>query len=149
MSTPDPRLDDARASVANFLTRGRSYPCSAATSAFVHLADSASVPTLELALEALLPILDSPMTELSERILVWFLLFSLYAPHPISIDPLKSVLIETFFKEREKTLAVARISNGGAAPNEPSVWVLWNILKGEGDDGGSLHNGSPEAPILA
>ncbi|KAJ7455020.1 hypothetical protein B0H11DRAFT_2068779 [Mycena galericulata] len=121
---------DARASVAELLARASSYPCSAAPPAFSRLAQSTS--TFQLALDALLPVLDPTPCQLTERILVSFILFALYAPHPIAINPFKSVLFLTFLKEREKALAVA--SAGGVSPNEPLVWVLWKILKGDGDD---------------
>ncbi|KAJ7480974.1 hypothetical protein FB451DRAFT_1556404 [Mycena latifolia] len=70
---------------------------------------------------------------ITDRILISFILFALYAPHLMAIDPFKSVLFVTFVKEREKGLAVA--GTGGVAPNEPLVWVLWTILMGGGDDG--------------
>ncbi|CAK5262183.1 unnamed protein product [Mycena citricolor] len=125
-------LEDDRASVSNLLTRASSYPCSAATPAFARLAHQTS--TFQLALDALLPILDPPTpAELSSRILVSFILFSLYSPHPIGMNPFKSVLFITFVKERELALTVAN-SSGGIAPNEPLVWVLWKILKGDGED---------------
>ncbi|KAJ6616301.1 hypothetical protein B0H10DRAFT_2037499 [Mycena sp. CBHHK59/15] len=132
MSTPPPpSAADARAAVAHLLTRAASYPCSAATPAFARLAQHTS--TFQLALDALLPVLDPPTSsELTERILVSFLLFALYAPHPIAINPFKSVLLVTFVRERAAALAVA--DAGAVAPNEPLVWVLWKILKGDGDD---------------
>ncbi|KAJ7085153.1 hypothetical protein B0H15DRAFT_378887 [Mycena belliarum] len=123
--------DGARAAVSHLLDRASSYPCSAAAPAFARLAHSTS--TFQLALDALLPVLDPPTPcELTDRILVAFILFALYAPHPITINPFKSVLFVTFAKEREQALAVA--AAGGIAPNEPLVWVLWKILKGDGDD---------------
>ncbi|KAJ7480973.1 hypothetical protein FB451DRAFT_1395023 [Mycena latifolia] len=105
--------------------RARTYPCSAATPAFARLV--ASTSTFQLTLDALLPVLD-PRRPLS---LVAFLLFALYVPHPIAINPFKSVLFVTFVKECEKALALA---GSGVAPNKPLVWVLWKILKGNGDD---------------
>ncbi|KAJ7203262.1 hypothetical protein GGX14DRAFT_369539 [Mycena pura] len=124
-------IDDPRTSVAHLLARASTYPCSAATAAFSRLAHPTS--TFQLALDALLPALDPPTPgELADRILVSFILFALYAPHPITINPFKSVLFMTFLKEREQALAVA--STGGVAPNEPLVWVLWKILKGDGED---------------
>lgn len=135
---PHPRLmtssadaPPSSASVSDLLVRASTYPCSAATAAFARLAHSTS--TFQLALDALLPVLESsPSTQLTDRILVSFILFSLYAPHPISINPFKSVLFLTFLRERETALAVAK--DGGVSPNEPLVWVLWKILKGDGDD---------------
>ncbi|KAJ7158915.1 hypothetical protein C8R46DRAFT_1110759 [Mycena filopes] len=116
--------------VSQLLATASSYPCSAATPAFARLAHSTS--TFQLALDALLPVLDPPVpAELSTRILASFILFALYAPHPIAINPFKSVLFITFVKERDKARAAAA---GGVAPNEPLVWVLWKILKGDGDD---------------
>ncbi|KAJ7480980.1 hypothetical protein FB451DRAFT_1395027 [Mycena latifolia] len=109
---------------APLLTRTSSYPCSPAMPAFTRLA--ASTPTVQLSLDALLPLTD--------RILVSFILFALYAPHPIAIDPFKSVLFVTFVKELEKALAVAGSGSGSVAPNEPLVWVFWKILTGDGDD---------------
>ncbi|KAJ6513408.1 hypothetical protein C8R45DRAFT_963582 [Mycena sanguinolenta] len=121
---------DARASVSHLLSHASTYPCSAATPAFTRLAHSTS--TFQLALDALLPVIDPPVpAELTSRILASFILFALYAPHPIEINPFKSVLFVTFVKERDKARAA---SAGGVAPNEPLVWVLWKILKGDGDD---------------
>lgn len=70
--------------------------------------------------------------QLAQRILVSFILYSLYAPHPIAINPFKSVLFVTFVKEREKAVGVAK--KGEVSPNEQFVWVLWKILKGDGND---------------
>lgn len=76
---------------------------------------------------------DSPINlQLAQRILVSFILYSLYAPHPISINPFKSVLFITFVKERENAIAVS--DGGGVSSNEQLVWVLWKILKGDGND---------------
>lgn len=70
--------------------------------------------------------------QLAQRILVSYILYSLYAPHPIAINPFKSVLFVTFNKERDQAI---RVSSGGAtSPNEQLVWVLWKILKGDGND---------------
>ncbi|KAJ7903704.1 hypothetical protein B0H14DRAFT_2666041 [Mycena olivaceomarginata] len=129
-SAPPSSSADARASVSHLLSHASTYPCSAATPAFTRLAHSTS--TFQLALDALLPVLDPPVpTELTSRILASFILFALYAPHPIAINPFKSVLFVTFVKERDKARAAAA---GGVAPNEPLVWVLWKILKGDGED---------------
>ncbi|KAJ7051274.1 hypothetical protein C8F01DRAFT_1175681 [Mycena amicta] len=122
--------DDARGAVAHLITRASTYPCSAAPAAFSRLAQSTS--TFQLALEALLPILDTQKGEVSDRILVSFILFALYSPHPIAINPFKSALIATFVVERDKSLALS--TTGDIAENEPLVWVLWKILKGDGDD---------------
>ncbi|KAJ7447646.1 hypothetical protein FB451DRAFT_777157 [Mycena latifolia] len=108
MSMPRSHFNDARASVADLTrdcTRASSLPCSAATPAFAQLAQSTS--NFQLALDALFPVLDSQ----AQR---------------------ESVLVEMFVKERENALTGA--CNGGIAANEPLVWVLWKILKGEGDD---------------
>ncbi|KAF9259000.1 hypothetical protein L218DRAFT_700663 [Marasmius fiardii PR-910] len=75
---------------------------------------------------------DMVLLQLAQRILVSFILYSLYAPHPIAINPFKSVLFTTFVKEREQAVNVA--NGGGVAPNEPFVWVLWKILRGDGND---------------
>ena len=61
-----------------------------------------------------------------------YILYSLYAPHPIAINPFKSVLYATFVRERETAIRVA--NSGGIGENEQLVWVLWKILKGDGSD---------------
>ena len=56
----------------------------------------------------------------------------MYAPHPIIINPFKSVLFVTFVKEREIAMDIA--NHGDIGANEQLVWVLWKILKGDGND---------------
>ncbi|RXW11758.1 hypothetical protein EST38_g14097, partial [Candolleomyces aberdarensis] len=68
--------------------------------------------TAMLALDALLPILDaSTPAELASRILVSFILYTLYAPHPIAVNPFKSAIFATYRSEREK--AVSSAYDGG------------------------------------
>ncbi|KAJ7462458.1 hypothetical protein FB451DRAFT_1404257 [Mycena latifolia] len=130
---------------------------SAAVPVFFRLAQSLNNSTFQLALGALLYFLDHGtqcevcirrhnadisrsgvikfnrrIQQLTDRIIAPFLLFSLYAPHPISLNPFKSTLVATFLRERENALAAVR--NGGMAPNEPLLWTLWKILTGDGDD---------------
>ena len=96
---PPPISDgaSARASVVHLLSRAYSLPCSTAVQAFLQLVQPTS--RFQLALDVLLPLLDdgpgAPELHLTQRILVSFLLYSLYAPHPISINPFKSVLFVT------------------------------------------------------
>ena len=61
-----------------------------------------------------------------------YILYSLYAPHPISLNPFKSVLYAAFVRERDAAVQVA--ASGGVSENEQLVWVLWKILKGDGND---------------
>ncbi|KAF9477424.1 hypothetical protein BDN70DRAFT_907256 [Pholiota conissans] len=121
--------DTVRASVGHLLTRAFSLPCSTAALAFTQLVQPTS--RFQLALDALLPLLDSS-TELAQRILVSFILYSLYTPHPVTINPFKSALFVAYVKEREKAVSIA--NEGGVSPNEQFVWVLWKILKGDGGD---------------
>jgi hypothetical protein len=72
------------------------------------------------------------MCQLAQRIPVSFILYSMYAPYPISLNPFKSVLYATFVKERE--LAIEISTEGGFSEREQLVWVLWKILKGDGND---------------
>lgn len=37
-----------------------------------------------------------------------------------------------YVKEREKAIEIT--NEGGVSPNEQLVWVLWKILKGDGND---------------
>ncbi|KAK0451208.1 uncharacterized protein EV420DRAFT_1561488 [Desarmillaria tabescens] len=123
--------DPVRASVGHLLSRAYSLPCSTAAQAFIQLVQPTS--RFQLALDVLLPLLDpNTSSELAQRILVSYILYSLYAPHPISINPFKSVLFVTFVYEREK--AVAAASRGDVSVNEQLVWVLWKILRGDGND---------------
>jgi hypothetical protein len=140
--------DPVRASVGHLLDRASSLPCSTAAQAFSQLVQPTS--RFQLALDALLPLLDldahaevrtdrsahSPIftqhTQLSQRILVSFILYALYAPHPMAINPFRSVLFVTFVKERDHAVRIA--SAGGVSENEQLVWVLWKILKGDGND---------------
>ncbi|KAJ2916342.1 hypothetical protein MD484_g4033, partial [Candolleomyces efflorescens] len=69
-----------------------------------------AMPTarFQLALDALLPILDaSTPAELASRILVSFILYTLYAPHPIAVNPFKSAIFTTYQSEREKAVGFA------------------------------------------
>ena len=56
----------------------------------------------------------------------------MYAPYPMSLNPFKSALYATFIKERGYATQVA--TEGGFSENEQLVWVLWKILKGDGND---------------
>ncbi|KIL55272.1 hypothetical protein M378DRAFT_91110 [Amanita muscaria Koide BX008] len=131
-------LDPVKASVAHLLTRAYSLPCSTAAQAFAHLVQP--VARFQLALDALLPLLDAGAVEdeknewesLPQRILVAYILFSMYAPYPITVNPFKSVLLVTFVRERNRAVHVA--NEGGVSSNEQFVWVLWKMLKGDGND---------------
>ncbi len=57
-------------------------------------------------------------------------------PHPVTINPFKSALLVVYIKEREKAITIAH--EGGVSPNEQFVWVLWKILKGDGNDVSNL-----------
>ncbi|ETW79713.1 hypothetical protein HETIRDRAFT_321869 [Heterobasidion irregulare TC 32-1] len=122
--------DPLRSSVGQLLKKAYALPCSTAAQAFAQLVQPSA--RFQLALDALLPLLDSPRTELSQRILVSYILYSLYAPHPIAINPFKSALYDTFMKE--KNAAAQATSNGAVGENEQLVWVLWKVLKGDGND---------------
>ncbi|TRM55542.1 hypothetical protein BD626DRAFT_525143 [Schizophyllum amplum] len=87
----------------------------------------------QVALDVLLPLLEQqPPAEPAQRILVAFILYSLYAPHPISINPFKSALYVTFRRERDN--ACALFGPQVVSQDEQLVWVLWKILKGDGND---------------
>ncbi|KAI9509921.1 hypothetical protein F5148DRAFT_1183918 [Russula earlei] len=121
--------DPLHASVGHLLSKACSNTCFTAAQAFVQLVQPTA--RFQLALDALLPILDSPRSELPQRILVAYILYSLYAPHPIAINPFKSVLSDTFTKERNAAVQLA--GEGKTSDNEQLVWVLWKVLKGDGD----------------
>ncbi|OJA13571.1 hypothetical protein AZE42_06116 [Rhizopogon vesiculosus] len=121
--------DPTRASVVHLLARAHSLPCSATAQAFMHLVQPTS--RFQLALDLLLPLLTTP-ADLVQRVPVSFILYSMYAPHSISLNPFKSVLYTTFVKERE--LAINVSAEGGFSEREQLVWVLWKILKGDGND---------------
>lgn len=78
--------------------------------------------------------------QLEKKILVCFILYSLYAPYPITINPFKSALFVTFVKEKEKACGSTPHANGTTFGNEQLVWVLWKILKGDGSDVGHFND---------
>ncbi|OCH88496.1 hypothetical protein OBBRIDRAFT_820155 [Obba rivulosa] len=129
LATKQPPADPVRASVRHLLSRAYSLPCSTAAQAFTQLVQPTS--RFQYALDVLMPLLETQV-EIAQRILVSYLLYSLYAPHPIAINPFKSVLYATFVKERNLATNVA--NSGGVSENEQLVWVLWKILKGDGND---------------
>ncbi|KAF8902991.1 hypothetical protein CPB85DRAFT_1320780 [Mucidula mucida] len=126
-----PAADPVRGAIGHLLSRGYSLPCSTAAQAFIQLVQPTS--RFQLALDVLLPLLDPHApSEAAQRILVSFILYYLYSPHPIAINPFKSALFVTFLAEREKAVNAANV--GDVSPNEQLVWVLWKILKGDGSD---------------
>jgi len=129
MLQPTMATSDTRTSVGHLLQRAYTLPCSTAAQAFTQLVQPTS--RFQLALDALLPVLETRV-ELEQRILVSYILFSLYTPHPISINPFKSALYATFVKERDAAVRIA--ASGGVSETEQLVWVLWKILKGDGND---------------
>lgn len=48
------------------------------------------------------------------------------------MNPFKSALFATFVKERDYAVKVT--NDGSTCENEQLVWVLWKILKGDGND---------------
>ena len=48
------------------------------------------------------------------------------------VNPFRSALLVTYLREREKAISIA--NDGGVTPDEPLVWVLWKILRGDGND---------------
>ncbi|KAI9456124.1 hypothetical protein BJY52DRAFT_1277335 [Lactarius psammicola] len=122
--------DPLYTSVGHLLSKACSNTCSTAAQAFFQLVQPTA--RFQLALDALLPVLGSPRSEkLPQRILVAYILYSLYVPHPISINPFKSALFDTFTKERNAAVQLA--GEGRTSDNEQLVWVLWKVLKGDGD----------------
>lgn len=169
-------LDPLFTSIRHLLSRALSLPCSTAAQAFIQLVQ----PTLrfQVALDALLPLLDGDLqtssatanadtinrssnNQVAQRILVSFILYSLYAPHPISINPFRSALLMTFVHERERAIHAANVHAEtnivtrvtGNPSSEQLVWVLWKILRGDGNDIGpytpSTLARSPLPPKLA
>ncbi|KAH9064422.1 hypothetical protein EDB87DRAFT_1556702 [Lactarius vividus] len=121
--------DPLYTSVGHLLSKACTNTCYTAAQAFFQLVQPTA--RFQLALDALLPVLGSPRSELPQRILVAYILYSLYAPHPISINPFKSALFDTFTKERNSAVQLA--GEGKTSDNEQLVWVLWKVLKGDGD----------------
>jgi hypothetical protein len=151
-STPSDSLTQA---VTRLLSRASSLPCSAAFGAFQKLVPDPD--KFRLSLEVLLPVLSGAHAEVSlsfgglvlilvwtecrlgsiscqltDRILSAYLLFALYAPHPFSLNPFKSALTEAFIHERDEAREAS--SRGQVHSNEQLVWVIWKILRGEGND---------------
>ncbi|KAJ7589456.1 hypothetical protein C8J56DRAFT_938641 [Mycena floridula] len=123
---------NASAAVGHLLSQASQLPCSTAAQAFTQLVQPTA--RFQLALDALLPILDPACpSAVEDRILVSFILYALYAPHPITINPFKSVLFAAFVKEKKR--AVDKEENIEEDNGEQQLsWVLWKILKGDGSD---------------
>ncbi|TFK92909.1 hypothetical protein K466DRAFT_572814 [Polyporus arcularius HHB13444] len=136
-----PMGDATRTNVNHLLAGAFSTPCSTAAHAFMQIVPPLS--RFQVALDVLMPMLDSSV-DITQRILVSYILYSLYAPHPIAINPFKSVLYATFVREREAAVRVANA--GGISDNEQLVWVLWKILKGDGSDATHLPQIGPFSP---
>ncbi|PCH42915.1 hypothetical protein WOLCODRAFT_138110 [Wolfiporia cocos MD-104 SS10] len=121
--------DPVRAAVKRLLSEASSWPCSTAAHTFTHLVQQTS--RFSVALDVLLPLLDTSIDP-AERILVSYILYSLYSSHPLSLNPFRSALYATFAHERDVAAKVA--SDGSVSANEQLIWVLWKILKGDGND---------------
>jgi len=93
-------------------------PCSSTA----YLFSSDANGSFQSALDTLLPVLSSSASPPAERILAAYILFDLYKGHPIGLNPFYSALHSEFTAEREK------------GNTEQLVWVLWKILKGDGED---------------
>ncbi|KAI5119255.1 hypothetical protein M0805_007258 [Coniferiporia weirii] len=129
ISAPSPAADPVRVSVKHLLVHTHGIPCTAAAQAFVQLVQP--VNRFGVALDILLPLL-SGREETYQRILAGYILYFLYAAHPIAINPFRSAFVEVFAREREGARVEA--DRGGVGENEQLVWVLWKILKGDGND---------------
>ncbi|KAL5478838.1 hypothetical protein ACEPAI_2115 [Sanghuangporus weigelae] len=126
---PTPTGDPVRTSVAHLLAQADGIPCSAAAQAFAQLVQSAG--RFGIALDILLPLL-SGCSEVPRRICAAYILYYMYAAHPIAMNPFRSAFAEVFLREREMSRFEAE--RGGVNENEQLVWVLWKILKGDGND---------------
>ncbi|KAL5525162.1 hypothetical protein ACEPAF_9031 [Sanghuangporus sanghuang] len=124
-----PTGDPVRTSVAHLLAQADGIPCSAAAQAFAQLVQPAG--RFGIALDILLPLL-SGYSEVPRRICAAYILYYMYAAHPIAMNPFRSAFAEVFLREREMSRFEAE--RGGVNENEQLVWVLWKILKGDGND---------------
>ena len=95
----------------------------------------------------LLALSPSAAFQAPDRILSCYILYSMYAPHPISINPFATVLHAIFVRETNKALETEK--GGGLAENDQFVYVLWKILKGDGKDVGSVIPPIPPNPLNA
>ncbi|KZS95385.1 hypothetical protein SISNIDRAFT_483622 [Sistotremastrum niveocremeum HHB9708] len=122
-------VEALRQSVGSLLSSVGYRSCLAAAQAYANI-----VPQHErfrIALDTVLPQMTSG-SDYALRILSSFILFSLYTPHPISMNPFRSIILEQFLSHR----AVARthVNINDTHVNEQFIWVLWKILRGEGSD---------------
>lgn len=149
--------ESLRASVTLLLSNAHNLPCSKVYHSFSQLVQPIS--RFQLALDALLPLLEDhvevscPMyrviavfngLKVAERILACYILFALYVPHPIQLNPFASVLHAIFVKETERAQILENA--GGIADNDQLVYVLWKILKGDGNDVGRTLLVSSDSP---
>jgi hypothetical protein len=72
------------------------------------------------------------------RIVASFLLYALYAPHSMDLNPFLSAIRQIFVAERQALRAAMGSSTSGASAlasasgREAFVWALWQILQGHG-----------------
>ncbi|KAH8831263.1 hypothetical protein DL96DRAFT_1777570 [Flagelloscypha sp. PMI_526] len=119
-------------SVVNLLTRAEVLPCSTAAMAFARLVPETT--RFQVALDEIFPLLsgNGEVSPQVVRILAAYILYALYSPHSLEINPFKDVLLNTFLLERKR--ATSNSLSGSASDNDQLVWVLWKILKGDGTD---------------
>ncbi|KLO16523.1 hypothetical protein SCHPADRAFT_926514 [Schizopora paradoxa] len=133
-----PSSDQVRSSVLHLLAKAFTLPCLAAAQAFTQMVQPTA--RFQIALDNVLPLLTGnadlihsvARTQTPRRILASYILYSLYSDYPMVLNPFRCVFIEIFLHERE--VAKLEAEQGGASETEQLVWVLWKILRGEGND---------------
>jgi hypothetical protein len=69
----------------------------------------------------------------SSRIAAAYVLYSLYSSHPISMNPFRSALLETF--ESENQLLSVHTPDESASILSPQLtWVLLKVLSDQGEE---------------
>lgn len=112
-------------SVHQLLARGYALPCKKAAEAFLELVQP--MARFTVALHIFRPLMLDSGAEPAKRILVAYILYFMYAVRPVKDNPFYEVLCATFRAEKARS-AVSETAH------EQLVWVLWKILKGDGQD---------------
>lgn len=124
-SNPTIVIDDF---VRYLITRSPQTPCEAIAKVYQEIVPNEK--RFQIALDVLLPTLSSG-PESSSRITAAYVLYSLYLPHPINMNPFHSALLEVFNNEKQCPLPQ---SIDHALPGPQFPWVLWKILNNQGHE---------------
>jgi len=127
-SNPSVPVDDF---VRYLISRSPQTPCEAIARVYQEIVPNER--RFQIALDVLLPFLSSG-PDSSSRITAAYVLYSLYLPHPINMNPFHSALLEAF--------NISQCQSPQPEDSAQLTWVLWKILNNQGQE---LDANNPQA----